>query len=188
MNEEERQRVLAGLAVSEGRVLALVARLSPKQWSFREMPDSEQRRWSIAEIVEHLAVFERFILNAVCEAVAQPCDGQRKEAAAEFSHRNEELVLALAASRETKFKAREATSPVGRWAEPERIVAEFREARARTIDWVKETQVDLRDSFFAHVALGDMDCYQWLLLLATHTERHVLQIEEVIADERFPQD
>jgi hypothetical protein len=186
MTEEERQRVLAGLVVSEGRVLALVAGLSAKQWAFREMPDSEQRRWSIAEIVEHLAVFERFILNVVCEAVAQPCDGQRKEAAAEFFERNEGLVLGLAGSRSTKFKAREVTSPVGRWAEPERIVAEFREARARSIDWVKETQVDLRDYFFAHVALGDMDCYQWLLLLGTHTERHVLQIEEVIADEGFP--
>jgi hypothetical protein len=31
-----------------------------------------------------------------------------------------------------------------------------------------------------------MDAYQWLLLLAAHTERHTAQIEEIKADPKFP--
>jgi hypothetical protein len=34
--------------------------------------------------------------------------------------------------------------------------------------------------------LKELDAYQWLLLLASHSERHTLQILEVKADPNFP--
>jgi hypothetical protein len=38
----------------------------------------------------------------------------------------------------------------------------------------------------AHRAAGLLDGYQWILLMAGHTERHVLQIEEVKRQPGFP--
>jgi len=32
-----------------------------------------------------------------------------------------------------------------------------------------------------------MECYQWLLFLGLHCERHVRQLEEVKADPGFPE-
>ena len=65
MDANQRQVVLDGLAASEARLLALLDGLTAAQWSFREAPG----RWSIAENVEHLIVFEEFIRGAVARAL-----------------------------------------------------------------------------------------------------------------------
>ena len=176
--ERERQFVMAQLAASEARLLTLVEGLSPAQWGFREAAE----RWSIAEIVEHLAVFEGFITDAVTNSLQGPAEPEKTALAGA----KEPLVLGLAESRGAKLKAREATRPVGRWVDGAELVAEFREARARTIAFVAETECDLRGHFFPHIAFGDLDCYQWLVVLSQHTLRHCLQVEEILRDSRFP--
>jgi DinB superfamily len=186
MNNSDRERVLTGLASSEARLLGLVAGLTAEQWAFRERANSHGARWSIAEIFEHLAVFERFILGRVCAAIDAPADAERCVAAAGFAERNEGLVLGLAASRETRFTAREVNQPQGRWTDPVELVAEFQAARAETVRFVEGCSADLRGALFAHVAFGDLDGVQWLLLLGTHADRHAMQIREVMADEGFP--
>src|SRR5690349_13066415 len=52
--EEDRQYLLQNLARSRDELLKELEGLSKKQWSFKESPD----RWSINEVVEHLALFE----------------------------------------------------------------------------------------------------------------------------------
>jgi hypothetical protein len=66
------------------------------------------------------------------------------------------------------------------------MVAEFRKFRAQTIEFATETESALRDHFFPHISLGDLDCYQWLILLSKHSYRHALQIEEVKSHPDYP--
>ena len=33
---------------------------------------------------------------------------------------------------------------------------------------------------------GNMDVYQWFLMISTHSQRHILQIREVKAHPRYP--
>lgn len=174
----EREFILERLVASEARLLELVEGLGPAQWSFRE--DAE--RWSIADIVEHLVVFEGFITGAVTNSLQGPAEPEKTALAGA----KEPLVLGLAESRGAKLKAREATRPVGRWVDGAVLVAEFRAARARTLKFATETECDLRGHFFRHIAFGDLDCYQWLLVLGQHTFRHCLQIEEIFRDSKFP--
>ncbi len=61
MDVGEREFLVAELEGSGARLLRAVDGLSVAQWNFREAPE----RWSIAEIVEHLVVFEEFIRGAV---------------------------------------------------------------------------------------------------------------------------
>jgi len=174
----DREFVLGELASSEAWVLRLVEGLTAAQWGFREAAE----RWSIAEILEHLVVFEGFIMGRIAQALAEPAELEKKASAAG----KEALVLGLAGARETKFMAREVVRPVGRWADPAVLAGEFRAARARTVAFALETEAALRDHFFAHIAFGDLDCYQWLVLLGKHSARHALQIEEVLACSGFP--
>lgn len=178
MEVDERQMVLEQLVSSEVRLLEVVDGLTPEQWRFHEMPE----RWSIAEIVEHLVLFEGFILDAIANALAAPVElGKKAQAAGK-----EPLVQGLADARDTKFNAREVVRPVGAWSSAAELTAEFRKARAGTVAFAAETDADLRDHFFPHIAFGDLDCYQWLVVLAQHTLRHVLQIEEIKADSAYP--
>ena len=175
MDTKDRRFVLEELASSEDRLLGAVAGLNSAQWVFREAPG----RWSIAEVVEHLAEFEDFLLGVIQRTMS---DAPRVGSVVE----KDRLVLGLPESRSHKFRAREAASPSGRWTEPAQLVAEFRKARARTFEYVETAEGDFRSHFFAHLAFGDLDCYQWLVLVGRHTDRHVRQIEEVKANPAWP--
>jgi hypothetical protein len=178
MRIEERELVLRELGSSEARLLALVEGLTPQQWNFRESP----KRWSIAENIEHCVLFEDFILGAIMRSLDGPAEPQKRSEAAEKEH----LVLGLANGRNVKLNAREVVHPVGGWPDRAELIAEFRRRRARTIGFAEECQADLRGHFFAHIMLGDLDCYQWLLVLSRHAMRHALQIEEIKADRAYP--
>ena len=178
MEIPERQLVPDQLASSEARLLELVNGLTPQQWNFRETPD----RWSIAEIVEHLILFENFILQTIAKVLKAPPEPGKKALAAG----REPLVLGLANTRRTRIQAREALRPAGNWPDADERIAELRKTRARTMTFAAETEADLRDHFFPHLAFGDLDCYQWLVVLAQHSVRHAAQIEEIKADAAYP--
>ena len=178
MESHERRTVLGQLESSETRLLELVSGLTSAQWNFRETPE----RWSIAENIEHLALFENFILSTIVRVLAEPAESEKKALVAG----KESLVLGLPGTRHVKFIAREAARPVGRWPDPAESVNEFRKGRARTVAFVAGTQAELRDHFFPHVVWEDLDCYQWLILLGQHTYRHCLQIEEIKANLAYP--
>lgn len=178
MEPQSRQFALDQLAASETQLLALLNNLSQAQWHFRESPT----RWSIAENLEHLILFEAFIRSAIERTLEAPPEPlKRAEAAAK-----EPLVLGLATSRDTKFTAREVVRPTGRYSDPLTMIAEFRHTRAQTVAFAATTQAPLREHFFPHIAFGDLDCYQWLLVVARHTARHAAQIEQIKADPAFP--
>jgi DinB superfamily len=178
MEIRERQLVLEELASSEARLLELVDGLTPEQWQFRETPE----RWSIAGNIEHVILFEEFIKGVIAKVMEGAAEPDKRAQAAEKEH----LVLGLAKARDTKFNAREVVRPVGRWTDTNEMVAELRRTRAHTLAFAAETQAELRDHFFAHIAYGDLDCYQWLVLVGQHSARHALQIEEIKADPRYP--
>jgi hypothetical protein len=178
METHERQLVLDQLASGEARLLKVIAGLTSAQWHFRETPD----RWSIAENIEHLILFEHFITGVIAQKLAAPPEPEKKQ----HSAAKEPLVLSLANTRSIKFNARAVNLPTGRWPETTELIAELRKARASTLIFAAETQAHLRDHFFAHVAFGDLDCYQWLVLLGQHSARHALQIEQIKADPAYP--
>jgi uncharacterized damage-inducible protein DinB len=166
------------LASSQARILEVVEGLTPEQWEFRERPE----RWSIAENVEHLVVFEGFIRSAIAKTLEGAAEPEKK---AEVGAK-EPLVLGVANGRSAKLKAREVVCPTGRWPDRSELVLELQKTRAVTVAFAAETEADLRGHFFPHIAFGDLDCYQWLVLVGQHSARHVLQIEEIKAHVGFP--
>jgi hypothetical protein len=178
MTTHERQLVLNQLASSETRLLMLIKGLTPQQWNFRETPE----RWSIAEVIEHCILFEEFIRGMIAKTLEAPAQPEKTA----MAPAKEPLVLGLANARSIKFNAREAVRPTGRWSDPTEMLAELRKTRAQTIAFAADTQANLRDHFFSHIAFGDLDCYQWLVVLGQHGFRHTLQIEEIKAHPAYP--
>ncbi|HVY94774.1 MAG TPA: DinB family protein [Bryobacteraceae bacterium] len=178
MTGEERHVVLDLLDSGEARLLGLTAGLSGAQWRFRETPE----RWSIAGNIEHLVVFENFILGVLQDLLAKPAEPEKAAGVAA----KEPLVMAIGHAREKKISARDAMVPQGRWSDMQAMMAEFARTRERVRAFAADVQGDLRSRFFAHRSLGDLDAYQWLLVLGQHRARHALQIEEVMAHADFP--
>jgi hypothetical protein len=178
MDAQEKRSVLEELVSSEARLLELVDGLTAAQWEFHETPE----RWSIAEIIEHVVVFEGFIRGMIAKVLEEPAEFDKKA----LAPGKEYLVLGLAETRSVTFRAREAVRPVGRWTGGGELIAALRKERAETVAFVSETDATLRDHFFPHIAFGDLDCYQWLVVLGQHGFRHALQIEEIKADPSYP--
>ena len=89
----------------------------------------------------------------------------------------DDALVADVAGRVTRFQAPEMLVPTGRWPHEE-LLKEFDRARQRTHDFAINTTVDLRQHFFRHPVFGELDLYQWLLLVAAHCDRHRAQSED----------
>ena len=178
MKTAERDLALHHLAASRERLLRAVEGLSSEQRSFRVSED----RWSVADCVEHLVMVEAFVFGSMKRSLASPPDPAKQ---AEVRGK-EQVILEMVPSRHRKVKGPDAVMPTQRWQNFEGLLREFETVRARTVQFATETQADLCSHFFPHPILGDLDCYQWLLFLGTHCERHVRQLEEVKADPGFP--
>jgi len=178
MTPAEREHVLNCLSESRDNILRSTRGLSREQLHFKPGPD----RWSVAECLEHLIMVEnRRIGEGMAAALKQPLDGSKLSA---YQGRDEELVR-LIENRAERAQAPEPVRPAGRLPD-DRLLQEFEAVRKRTSDFVATADADLRKHFSPHPRFGDLDCYQWLLLIAAHSARHRAQIEEVIASSGFP--
>ena len=177
----ERDAALKSLQATHDAFLQSIAGLSEKQWKFKPAPD----RWSVAEVAEHIAVSESTIFGLVQGKFMQGPPTPEKRAEVKVT---DEVILARVPDRSHKAQAPEFLKPTGRFADRAAVTKAFEDARAKTMDYVRTTNDDLRDHFGPHPVFGPLDCYQWILLISAHSERHTKQIEEVKADPNFPKD
>lgn len=178
-SQGERDRALSALHGSAKMLRDTVAGLSKKQMTFKPSPES----WSIAEIAEHLALVEDGILGNVTGPLLKTPAAPDKRAA---QRPKDEVILKSVPLRSQKFQSPEPFKPSGRFKTPAEAVAAFNTSRDKTVAYITTTQDPLRDHILPHPALGDLDGYQWVLLIASHSERHVNQMLEVKANPAFP--
>ncbi|MBO0723206.1 MAG: DinB family protein [Blastocatellia bacterium] len=177
MTEKDRELAISQLNGSREKFVAAVAGLSEAQLRFKSAPD----RWSIAEVAEHITVAEDLFFNTLTEkGLKSPLTPEKERKI------KDEQLLTMVTNRSTKFQAPEPLKPAGRWASMTEIMQEFDKRRARTIEFVKTTDVDLRSHFVPFVANMEIDALQQILFLSGHCERHTAQINEVKADPNFP--
>jgi hypothetical protein len=175
VTQAEKERAIQYLESTKKGVLEATKGLSDAQWNFKPGPD----RWSIAQVMEHIAAAEDFIRGMdseqVMKAPAVPDRDVKK---------TDEAVLAMVPDRSVKAQAPEPLVPTNRFGSADGSLKHFVESRAKTEDFVKTT-AGLRD----HVAdspVGKLDAYEFVLLIAAHSERHTKQILEVKADPNYP--
>lgn len=180
LSQEERDHAVADLEASLDVFLEATVGLTLAQWRFKPAPD----RWSATECTEHIAVIEGLSLRLITgQALLAPAEPERRKS---IKYSDQEIVR-IGNERSTKLRAPESVHPSGRWATPDDTVHNLQSCRARTIEFVKITQEDLRNHFLEHPVFKTLDIYQWVLLVSAHMRRHTAQIVEVKADPDFPE-
>jgi uncharacterized damage-inducible protein DinB len=179
LTQGERDRAMSELWASRKQFLDSVAGLSPEQWNFK--PDDHV--WSVAECAEHIAVSEDVIFGLITQKIMQAPAEPGKVSAV-----TDEFVLKAVLDRSQKFQAPEILRPTHRFATPQEMLDHFKQSREHTIDYIRDTQEDLRGHLGDHPVLKAMDAYQWILLLSAHTQRHTAQLNEVKANPKFPKE
>lgn len=172
----ERETALQILQSRKELFLAAITGLSEEQWRFK--PDAGT--WSIAEVAEHLTAVETFVPMMIQARILS------SEPITETLESNDLALQTRVAGRRNKVQAAEMARPKGRFQHQEELIAAYCAARDKTIAYARTTQDDLRHHTGVHPTLGVLDGYQWLLFLAAHTDRHILQIRELQAMAGYP--
>ena len=177
LTTSDREQALRYLDETRNGVIEATKGLSEAQWKFKPAPD----RWSIAEIVEHIALGEDFLLHTLREelpkAPAAAADRDPREVDAQ--------ILSFIPDRSEKYKAPPFLIPTGRWT-PQQALEHFLASRAETAAFLKSSN-DLRGPLVFLPQLGKpVDGYEWILTASAHSDRHTRQILEVKADPGFP--
>jgi hypothetical protein len=178
LSQHDREFALSALQASRKQFLDATSGLSAAQWNFKPAPD----RWSIAEIAEHLALAEARAGGYVKQMMAAPA---KPDVAAGLAGKENNALAALA-DRSHKVTAPEAIQPKRTWPNPDDAVAAYRSSRDALIDWIDTTQENVRQHVGDHPFFGPLDAYQWALVIAGHSDRHVAQMKEVKASEGYP--
>jgi uncharacterized damage-inducible protein DinB len=179
LTQGERDRALSELHATRKQFLDAVQTLSPAQWTFKPSPTS----WSIAEVAEHLALTEEALPAIAAKKIqSSPPQTERRGEARD----KDEAILRAGTDRTRKSEAPPQLLPKNRWASPRETLDQFRARRDRNIAYLRTTPDDLRAYFFDHPAHGPIDAYQWFLITAAHTARHLAQIEEIKSAPHYP--
>jgi hypothetical protein len=172
MKPGERQRLLAHLELTESWLVSELEGLSAAQTTFRMTPES----WSIADVVEHLAIAEPQYWQQLQDSLKVPAGSIKPEA-------TDAGILWYGIDRTNRTRTGEARVPKGRFTTMQAALAEFRKLRATMREAAKTSEEDLRGRMLKD---GNMDVYQWFLMISTHSQRHILQIREIKAHAGYP--
>jgi DinB family protein len=173
---EERDFAAKHLRESRERFFQTVRGLTAEQLNYKPAPD----RWSVGQNLEHVVLVERRGSGFVATSLKQPADPSRRSG---YPGSHEGLV-AMARDRSHPRRGPEAVQPKG--GQPlDQLLQGYDAARKFTRELLA-TDVDLHTYFAPHPVFGELDCYQWILILAAHSDRHRAQAEEVMAAPGFP--
>jgi hypothetical protein len=138
--------------------------------------------WSVANCIEHITIAEEQLFEWAMGTLKVP-DSAEKIAQRRFS--NDADIIPFLTNRSFKAKAPENFKPTGRFGTTAQALDLYKQRRDNLISYMKKNDDALR-THFAATPVGLLDTYQMLIFLAAHSERHTLQIEEVMANPGFP--
>ena len=172
--------VVAFLERTRDGFIAATQHLGEAQYQFKPEPD----RWSIGQIVEHVALAELRILDLITTKLPQaPAPSAEKIRGPERFTRMETVIPGRD---RTRIVAPEVLMPKGTWASPEVSLAAFVEARNQAIAAVAAADADTLEHVLPHRFFGDLDLEEWGYFMAQHSARHTAQVVEIKGAAGFP--
>ncbi len=178
LTEAERALAVKHLTETRDHLTTVVKGLTAEQLNFKATEDS----WSIAECVEHIAIAENAFEGFLKKTMAEGNIPALKDS---LVFKDEQLMGVLT-DRSQKFKTTEPFEPSGKFGSHEETVEAFLKKRNEHIEYIKTTTDDLRNRFNQDLPFGTVDGFQVIIFAAGHSERHILQMEEIMTHENFP--
>ena len=178
LSKKERKYAADLMKETKSDVIKAVKGLSEPQLNFKTAPD----KWSIKECAYHIAISEKNlwgILETTMKGAANP------EKRSEIKMTDEQLVKMME-DRSFKVKTSEPLEPKNTpYKSFDEALDDFKTNRTNHIKYLKATTEDLRNHV-VHMSFGWLDCYQLCLMIASHSNRHTQQINELKADSVYP--
>lgn len=161
LSAADKERAMLYLESTRKNIVDATKGLSEAQWNFKAGPD----RWSIAQVMEHIAAAEDLIRGTI---VDQGMKAPAGEPGRDLK-KTDDAVLAMIPDRSHKAQAPEPLKPTNRYGSPEEAVKHFLASRAETEEFLNST-AGLRQHVSDSPLGMKLDCYEWVLFLTAHSE------------------
>lgn len=179
LSDDERKMTADHLMQTQKRLSSTLDGLSDSQLNFKATPES----WSVAECVEHLAISENMFNGMLQGALKEPANPAMRDSVT----MPDEKLIGFISVRDTKVKTPEPFEPSGKFGSHEETLKAFTTKRQEHIEFINTTNEDLRNHY-GKLPFATIDGLQIILFMSGHTERHVKQMEEVMAHTDFPKE
>lgn len=182
LSKGERDRAMSHLHATRKQILDFVTPLSAAQYSFKPSPE----RWSIAECAEHITETEALLRSLAIKSIASlPVDDAKRDARKSADEQRDRTLLTTMTDRSRPASAPNEIRPTGRYPDKAKLLETFKQRRDETIRFIETTPDDLRSRFYK-IGSNESDLYELILVISGHTERHLKQMQEVMASPNFP--
>ncbi|NGM64031.1 DinB family protein [Sphingobacterium sp. SGR-19] len=139
-------------------------------------------QWSISQCLEHIVLSEPMIFGMFKQEMSKPDTSQTSQ---KPSYTDEEIVKSIT-NRGEKYPAPEMLKPTGKYDDINEALTAFENGRKEIIDYIKNADIKVLRNHISQGPAGPVDGYQNLLFITAHSDRHILQIEEIKAHPNFP--
>ena len=178
LSKKERKTATSFLKDSEKNLMKTLGNLTDEQLKFKPAPD----KWSVQDCMMHIAASEKMLWGMADQSIKGTANPEKRS---EIKWTDEQVMKNLE-DRSVKVKTFAPLEPLNTgFQNIDEAIASFRENRGKLIDYVKSTPADLR-SHVSTLPVGSFDAYQMILFIGAHSNRHMLQMREVMADAGFP--
>jgi DinB superfamily len=130
-------------------------------------------QWSILEIAEHICIVDKTVIAGMMRNTNLP-------GAAEEIIGKEKLNKIIVELRARKVVAPAAMNPVGAFTTFNDFEEMFLANRNKLIKLIADKNIIIDARSFPHPYLGEMSMSDWCYFLIAHTNRHCLQIQDMI--------
>jgi hypothetical protein len=173
--------IFARIQATRQQLYQRVKELSPTQANFKRAPDT----WSVAEILEHLHKAEQYIVKRFNELLPAANPGNSSTVPVHFAPFSMDSYLET--TRDRRLKSPESLVPAGGLPVSE-LLQKLRASRDELLTLRPRFEADdLSQIVGPHPAYGLINPYQALAGVGLHENRHLRQIEAIIASPGFSQ-
>ena len=174
MNHPRTMELVRHLDTNRAQLWLAVEAIAPADRERRPAPD----RWSVAEVLEHLAIVEMRVTTRLGDAFAAArAGGMTRDP--ETSSVVDGSFLARAHDRRQRFKPGEHAEPRGGLSTMQ-AWSELEASRQAFLNLLEEADgLTVSGITAPHPAFGTLNFHQWAVFLGAHDARHALQIREM---------
>ena len=176
--EDDRKYLLDNLIRTRDLIIKETEGLSRKQWDFKESPE----RWSINQVVEHIAMWEMLLDHEVSKALSSGLQPELNKSA-----KPDSIYLGFIMEEKPHIsieytKPFTYTLPMG-LNDGKNNLTWFLKMRNESIDYLKTAKEDLRSYYLKP---GRPNTHQVYIYIFGHSERHLRQIRKIKQHPDYP--
>lgn len=130
--------------------------------------------WSVLEVLEHIFMINKAVLKVI---VTPPIENHESSTYELFGENK--LNHLIVTKRANKVPAPDFSNPTGRFASIQDAEQNLNSLIDKIVEHINNNKIEEETITVKHPMLGEMTKVDWIHFMIAHTNRHLLQIEEV---------